>query len=390
VTTTEATRNPTLRRSWVEVDLGALRHNVDLIRRHVGPDRLIYAVVKSDAYGHGAVPVARAALEAGANALAVATTDEALELRETAPFYKVPILMMGPSEPGEAIALQRARILSGVGGPALLEAHLAAAARLGQPPLVHLQVETGIGRDGFRHDDASPFARLVEARAGLAGIWTHFSMSDDTAPEAVDFTRRQMAMLLDTLALARRHGLNPQVHAANSAAIMGHPETLADAVRPGLMLYGSDPNGDDPPRWPLRQVLSLHTRIAVIRDMPAGAGISYGATWRVPAGGARIATLPIGYGDGLPRRMSNHFDVLVGGRRVPCRGRVCMDQIMVDVSTVPDAAPGDEVVIFGRQGGANISITEAARHAQSIAWEVTCQLTRRLPRVYTNARGVTS
>lgn len=380
-----ATARPTLRPTWAEVNLEALRANIRAIGAHINRGCRIMAVVKANGYGHGVVPIARAALEAGATHLAVATADEALHLRETPGFRRTPILVTGPSFPEEAEILQEAGLAFSVGTLPLLRHHLAIAERRGRKARIHLQIETGIGRDGLRHDDPAPLLEFSGRERHLEAIWTHFSVSDELDPESVEFTALQCRRLREFEALCRQAGLKPLRHAANSGGVLHHASTWLDLVRPGMMIYGVDPSRAPHCPVPLRPVMTVRSRLAVIRTMEPGDCISYGREWVVPTR-RRIGTIPIGYGDGYPRSLSNRFFALLRGRRVPIRGRVCMDQIMVDLADVPEAREGDEVVLFGSQGGERLSLEEAAVVAGTIPYELTSQLTPRVPRVYTESR----
>lgn len=373
-----------LRRTHAVIDLEALRSNIDAIIRHV-ENRPVMAVVKSNGYGHGMVPIARAALEAGARSLGVATSDEGLNLRETEGFADVPILVMGPTLPDEGEAMQRADLAFSVGSLELLKQHLQLAKRLGKPAKIHLQIETGIGRDGVRHESNEEIELLAGAPENLEAIWTHFAVSDVLEEEPAVYTSIQTERLVDYAARAREAGLNMILHAANSGGVLRHPDTWLDMVRPGMMIYGVDPAGTLEPPVPLQPVMHLKSTLAVIRTMEPGDPISYGRTWVCPDR-RRIATVPIGYGDGYPRHLSNQFDVLVRGRRIPVRGRVCMDQIMVDLSDLPEAREGDEVVLWGTQDGGRIFLEEAADVAGTIPYELTCKVTGRVPRVYRGAK----
>lgn len=363
------------------VDLEAVRANVRLVREKIGPGRTIMAVVKSDAYGHGVIPVARACLDAGAMALGVATTDEALCLRETKGFRDLSIMVMGPTLESEVEALQNAELDFSVGGNDLLKAHLEYARRRGKPARIHVQIDTGISRDGFRHDDFSFLNEFHGAEGCLRGIWTHFAAADSVAAEDVEFTELQCHRLEEAVKQTKGAGFSPIVHAANSGAVLRHPRAHYDLVRPGLMLYGLEPSGDETLTPQLRQALTLKSRIATIKTMQPGDTISYGRRFTIPSE-RPIGVIPLGYGDGMHRLLWAGAEVVVRGKRAPIRGVICMDQFMIDLSEVPEAETGDEVVIYGCQNDAGIPIEEAARIAQTIPYELTCALTPRVPRVY--------
>ena len=370
---------PTIRPTRAVVDLAAVRHNLDFIRRRVGPQCGIMAVVKADAYGHGMVGVAREAARWGVQGIAVATADEALTLRETRGLENTPVLLAGPSFPEDAELLQQAGISVTVGTIELLRQHLAIARRRGIPPRLHLKVDTGMGRYGFRPDRLTFLDLFAPMPEALEGLMTHFSVSDSLQPDDVDYTICQRQRFEFVARRVYKLGFRPVVHAANSGAVLHHEESHYEVVRPGILLYGAHP---DPTAGglPLRQAMTLATRVVAIHDRPAGAAISYGRRYLMPEHG-RLAILPIGYGDGLPRCYGEGGQVLIRGRRVPIVGRICMDQTVVDLSRLPEARVGDEVVLYGSQGGERISLEEVARIARTIPYEITCQLGGRVPRI---------
>lgn len=367
-----------IRPTRVIVDLQAIAHNVRLLKSHA-PQSQFLAVVKADGYGHGAVPVARAALAAGATWLAVAIVEEAVELRRAG--IGVPILVLGyvpPESVGLAIAHdvriplyqpEMARVLAG-------EARLQ-----GRPARVHIKVDTGMGRIGFQPAQVLPVLQSVQETSGLEieGIFTHLAVADD--PPAV-YTQQQLDTFDEVLAALTRHGLRPPVvHAANSAGIMAHPRSHYDLVRGGIAIYGQPP--DPAVAWPddLRPALRWETRIAHVKDLPPGMCISYGCTYTT-RGHERIATLPVGYADGYSRLLSNRGEVLVRGQRCPVVGRVCMDQIIVRLPLDLDVAPGEPVVLLGRDGSDVITAAEIAGRMGTINYEVLCLISSRVPRIY--------
>jgi len=362
------------------VDCAAFASNLDFVRRKVGKAPAIMAVVKADGYGHGMMAMARTALRWGAQCIGVATVDEALCLRESDGFADVPIMLVGPSFPGDAEALQRARISVAVGNMALLESHLGMAEKLGAPPRIHLKFDTGMGRYGFHFEDASPLELIARTPSHLEGMMTHLSVSDESAADSVAYTNLQLDRFEALCDRARRAGLSFITHAANSGAVLHHPRAHYDLVRPGVMLYGSNPEPADGPVEGLRQVMTLATRIVSIHDHAEGDCISYGRTYRMARPG-RVGILPLGYGDGFPRSLGNKAQVIVRGRRVSIVGRVCMDQTMIDITDIPEARVGDAVVLYGYDGSERIPLEEVARHAGTITYEITCQLGKRVPRV---------
>jgi alanine racemase len=386
---------PLPRTAWLQIDLDALRGNLAALRALAGDGVPVYPVVKADAYGHGAVPVALALEAAGADGFCVAAMDEALALR--AGGVRAPVRVLYPSPPSFAAEAARQGIAISAGDARLLEALLAAAAGTrsrteAQPSLgIELQVETGLGRDGFAPDDVVAAARAIAASPGarLAGLWTHLQATED--PER---TRDQLARFDAAAASVRAAGLPlPDRHVAASGGLFTDVAAL-DGVRPGLAVYGVVPDELDATdvapadAAPFRPVMSLHARPVRVADLPAGQGISYGPTFTT-ARPSRIATLPLGYGDGFSRAFSNRAEALVRGVRVPLVGNVAMDAIMIDVTDVPGppVTPDDEFVLLGSQGEQRISVEDLARLRTTNTWEVMSQMAGRLPRVYDAAAG---
>ena len=356
-------------RCWAEVDLAALRRNSTALRRRAGAARLM-AVVKADAYGHGLAEVAGTLRQCGVDAFAVATPTEALTLRKVVGPEPL-ILLFGAVFPTEIQPLITHHITPTIS--TLDEARLFAAAAPRRLD-VHIEIDTGMGRVGFWHAEAAAALRQIAAlpQLRIAGLYTHFPVADENLPE----TRRQLALFL-----AVAQGYPVVRHAANSAALLNLPEATLDMVRTGLALYGVAPGADD-----LTPVLSFKSRVAHVKSVAAGRTISYGQTFIAPAP-LRIATVAAGYADGFDRRLSNQAEVLIAGQRCRVVGRVTMDQIMVDVTSLPTVHCGDEVVFIGRQGAASISATEVADRQGTIAWEVLCGIpkTTRVPRLYRDA-----
>jgi alanine racemase len=371
---------PWARPTWAEVDLGAISHNIRIIRQKVGPHRSIMAVVKADAYGHGAKQVARAALQAGADWLGVAFPEEGAELRDAG--IGAPIVVLGPVLPFQlALVLERDLAVS-VSSMDLAEALEEQAAQRGLFARVHVKVDTGMGRLGVPADKAPAFLKELGSlgHLKLEGLYTHLATADE--PDS-DFAREQLRRFLEVDRKARENGINiPFRHAANSAGLISLEELgLLELVRPGLMLYGCFPNPGISNPLPLRPALAWKTRVAHLRDLEAGQSVSYGRTF-VAAKPMRVAVLPLGYGDGLPRSLSNRGQVLVRGSRAPILGIICMDMTIVDVTRIQGVELGDEVVLLGRQAGHEISAEEMARWADTISYEILCGVSKRVPRVY--------
>jgi len=358
------------------IDLGALAHNyTEAARRADG--RNVLSVVKAQAYGHGAVPVARKLVELGSAMLGVALVEEGRDLRDAG--ITVPILVMGPVFPEQAEEIVRAKLTPAVFTQEQARALSAAVAGTTAKVAVHVKVDTGMGRIGVGAEEALAFITTISGLPGISveGLMTHFADADlrDKAFAASQLDRFEA--LLRSLELK---GMSiPLRHAANSAAVLEYDRALLTMVRPGLMLYGYNPL-ESGTTVDLRPVLSLTTRIAFVKEVPAGVPISYGRTF-VSKRESLIATIPIGYADGYGRGLSNKGEALVRGVRVPVAGRVCMDMTMLDVTGVPGVAEGDEVVLIGRQGGQRITADDIAAKTGTIAYEVLCGISGRVPRI---------
>jgi len=380
------------RTAWLEIDLDALVANLRLLGRLAGPGVPVRPVVKADAYGHGAVPIARALEAAGAEGFCVATLDEALELR--AGGVEGPILVLYPVPAAWTAEAARGGIAVTASDPVLLGELLAAAAALPADVELHveLEVETGLGRGGFADEAVVAAARRIAAAAGcrLSGLWTHLQAIEDPAGTGVQVDRFETA-----LAAVAEAGIGlPPRHAANSAALLVDGAAAYDGVRPGLAVYGLEPDElreagiSSAIVGSLRPVLSLFARPVRVTELPAGWGISYGPTFRT-ARPSRIATLPLGYGDGWSRRLSNRAAAIVRGCRVPLVGNVAMDAVMADVTDVPGppVGVGDEIVLIGGDGAERITVAELAQERNTNSWEVVSGMARRLPRVYHASAG---
>ncbi len=359
--------------------LDHIRANLDAVRAHTG--RRVLAAVKADAYGHGAVAVSRMIERTGAaDWLGVATVSEALELRDAG--VGLPILKLSVARGDEVCAAVGARItLCVVDAESIAEA-AAAASALGVEADLHLKVDTGMRRIGCEPAAAPALAGLIDATPGvrLSGVFSHLPISD--TPAGVDFTRNQIARFRDTVgAVERARGPVPLVHLANSGGVLGHPDSWFDLVRPGIMIYGALPDPQTPQSVPLLPGLEWRTRVTFVKTVRAGETVGYGRTWTA-ATDTRIATVPVGYGDGYSRLLSNRGRMLIAGRSHPIAGRVCMDQTMLEVGAESDVAVGDEVVLIGRSGALSITTTEIAEKMGTIPYEVTCLITGRVGREF--------
>jgi len=366
------------RPTWAEINLANIAHNVKEFRRHIPQPTRLMAVVKAEGYGHGAVEVGRAALAAGAEWLAVALVEEGIRLRQAG--LAAPILVLGYLPPEALSAVIQYHLTPGIVDLSSLELMEMEAQRQRRKVGVHVKVDTGMGRLGLRESAGLNLVQRVLAsrHLELEGIYSHFAAADE---EDKSFTLTQLDKFKSIVETIKKD--KPQViaHCANSAAAIEVPEAQFDMVRIGISLYGLYPSPEVKPLVDLRPAMTLFTSVAFIKEVPAGTPISYGRTFTT-AGPSRIATLPIGYADGYMRTLSGKVDVLIQGQRVPQVGRICMDYCMVDVTSLPDIAPGEPVVLFGSQGGETVSVDEVARLAGTINYEVVCAVSSRVPRYY--------
>lgn len=370
-----------LKRTWAEIDLDNLKHNFDVIRKQVGPETKLLGVVKADAYGHGAVRVAKALECYGAAYLAVSNIEEAAELREGG--ITLPILMLGytPAEEGERIV--SLDMTQAVPNLAIARAYNDAAARAGKRMKVHIKLDTGMGRLGFQCDESHFDASLRDIRETLKlehldveGVFTHFAVSDEDAPDCVEFTKKQHERFLKMIDAVECEGdfrfrLH---HCCNAGGIASYPEWAWDMVRCGIILYGT---GDLAERMGMKPVMRLKTVVSTIKDFDANVPISYGRTYYTDRP-SRIAVLPIGYADGLHRALSGRLVVRTPYGNAPQVGRICMDMCMIDVTDQPDLKPGDEVEVYGE----HVLCEAAAKLAGTISYELLCAVSARVPRLY--------
>lgn len=365
-------------RSWVEVDLDHFHRNWREMRRLVGPDVKIMQVVKADAYGHGAIEISHMALRNGAAMLGVANADEGIQLRVSG--ITAPVLILSPSTVEEIPEIIKYGLEPSVSDPSFAAVLDKQCRRAKRRIPVHIEVDTGMGRGGTLYPEALKMVETLLAYETLQieGIFTHLSMSEVLS----DYNELQWLRFRDLLSRLSKRGIRLSLrHMSNSGAILNYPSFHLDMVRPGLMSYGIYPSPalEDKARlWP---VMSFKTRIVLIKDYPSGYGIGYNRTF-VTEKSTRIATIPIGYGDGYGFILSNRGEVLVKGRRAPIVGRISMDMATLDVSGLPDCRVGDEVVLLGRQGKECITANEIAERVHSISYEILCALGKRAPRVF--------
>ena len=375
--TTDLDAPPILRPTRIEVDLAAIRHNVARFREVTGVE--VCAVVKADGYGHGAAAAARAALDGGATWLTVALVEEGIALRRAGIDARILLL----SEPPVAAIpdLLDAALVPTVHRGAFIAALDDAGRTRGRPIEVHVKADTGMARAGIPEADWEARLTQLAAAEGLevTGVQTHFARADEPN---LPTTAEQLARFERFLAIARRLGIEPRVvHTANSAGALVHPAARYTMVRPGIGIYGLSPSAEvDAADHGLVPALRLVSEVCAIQRLAAGAPVSYGHTWRAPHDGW-LATVALGYADGVPRALSNRGEVLLGGRRRPIAGRVCMDAVMVWCDQ-DEPHVGDPVVLLGAQGGERIRVEDWAAAADTITYEIVTQLTARLPRVH--------
>ncbi|APG28840.1 alanine racemase [Syntrophotalea acetylenivorans] len=367
------------RPTYVEIDLAALQHNFRQARHQAGDGCALLAVVKADAYGHGADRIAPALQQAGADLFGVAMVEEGVELRRVG--VNRPILVLGGVYPG-----QEPDILANQLVPVIFD--LETAYRLntlalaeGRKLSYHLKVDSGMGRLGFRAEELPATLTALAALPGLAmdGLISHLAVADDpTHP----LTAEQVRLFREALRLVRAAGFTPRhIHLSNSAALFSQQFPECNLVRPGIVLYGGLPAPDFAGRLDLQSVMSFRTAVAQLKDIPAGTGVSYGHRF-IAERPTRLAAIPVGYADGYSRHLSNVGEVLIRGQRAPVAGTVCMDWTLIDVTDIPCVEVGDEVTLLGRDNGQVITAEEWAQRIDTINYEVFCQISKRVPRVY--------
>ncbi len=376
------------KRTWAEVDLDAIAHNMREIRKITNPSSQIMAVVKADAYGHGFLEVTRTLLENGADRLAVAVLQEGKQLRSRG--VTVPILILGASGNDSIDDLINFDITPSVFTYEFAKALSYEAERKEKVTKIHIKIDTGMSRIGYlAGDDNEEIADEIIKISRLPyieieGIFSHFAASDEYD---ASYTHLQFDRFMDVCQRLESKGLNiPIKHICNSAGIMMYPEMHLDMVRPGIILYGMYPSDEvDKSRLDLIPAMTLKSTITHVKEVEAGRGVSYGREY-ITNGVTKIATVPIGYADGYLRRLAKEGKMIVNGVKVPIIGRICMDQCMIDVTNVNNTDRGDEVIIFGREG---VTIDDLAKWLDTINYEVACVIGKRIPRIYTkNGKAV--
>ncbi len=366
------------RTTYLSIDLSAIRHNLKIMKSRLAPGTAFLAVVKANAYGHGAVPVAQAAIQAGADMLAVAIPEEGIELRKAG--ITMPILILGTPEEQAAKAVAENHLTQIIYDENHIRPLEQAASASGCEVSVHLALDTGMSRIGVsREQDVERIVRYLNTCSGvrLRGCMTHMACADEDEPEV---TEAQIRRFTELCAVADRVHQGEKLihHGANTASIFRWPELHMDMVRGGIALYGYPPV---PEASGLRPAMQWITRAAYVKSILPGTRVSYGGTFTAERPTV-VMTLPVGYADGYPRLLSGRGYVLVRGRRAPIIGRVCMDQMMVDVTDIPDAAAGDEVVLMGTQGQESITADDLAGMTGTISYEILCSPSARVPRIY--------
>lgn len=375
-----------MKRTWAEVDFDKLAHNYHALRGLAPAGTKYLGLVKADAYGHGAVPVAKKLEELGADYLGVACLDEAIEVREAG--VKTPILILGCTSSIYAAELVKYNITQACYDLEYAKELSAGAQKAGGTITVHIQCDTGMTRLGFMcHEETmeKSASEIIEAvkLPGLKteGIFTHFSDSDGSE----EYTMLQFGRFQDIIQRVRDLGYEFEIrHCANSAATLLYPATYLDMIRPGIVQFGHFPDAKmDHALCDLVPVLELKSRVATVRDVPANTPVSYGRTNTLTRP-SRLAVIPVGYGDGFCRGFSNKLTVLINGKKLPIVGRICMDMCMVDVTDAPDVKEGDVAILYGSDGTNDQPVEAGAEIMNTISYELLCVLTKRIPRIYLN------
>ncbi|MDR2807968.1 MAG: alanine racemase [Spirochaetaceae bacterium] len=365
------------------IHLDKFRHNIKCVQERVGTHPLLCVPVKADAYGHGAVAIANTALSAGAACFAIARVEEGIQLRRAG--ITAPILFLSLASPQDLRRIAIYRLSPFVAEHQDISRLVYTASNIGVKISVHLKIDTGMGRIGCRPEDALNLARHIANSPALeySGTATHLAVSDSQDPSDIQYTNHQLSIFADAVAAIRQAGIDPGiVHAANSGAVIQHPAAYQDMVRPGIVLYGYSPI----PGFPVEPVMEMCSAIIFIKKVRAGESISYGRTWTAPED-TQIATIPVGYADGLPRLLSGKHRVLIKKKFYPLVGRICMDQCMVDLGPNTDIRRGEPVTIFG--GDAD-SASVIADTLGTIPYEIICAIKKRVPRICIKNEGIRS
>lgn len=365
----------------LEINLSALKHNINEIRKIIGPDRAIFSVVKADAYGLGAHAIAPQLERLGVNGFSVATCREGVQLRESG--VTLPILIMGGMYAGEGSLVSRYDLMPAVYSEENIEAVATEARRRKATFKIHLKINTGMNRLGVQPNRIEAAIGLIRKLGGLelVGVFSHLA---EAHPDGSILQDNQIAIFEESLEILRRLKIEPRwIHLSASSGVISSAgkKGLYNAVRPGILMYGSLSDTELIKRLNVRPVISLVSEIVQLRRVEAGQRISYSGTYTTECE-SLLAVIPMGYADGLPRSLSNKGDVLVHGLRAPIRGRVCMDMTIIDVTDIPDVALGDQVIVFGSQDGASVPLEEVAAKAGTIPYEIITGVSLRVPRMY--------
>jgi len=371
-----------LRPTFAEIDLAAIAYNIQAIKKRVHPAQIM-AVVKADAYGHGVVPVSKIALESGATYLGVALVEEGIELRNHG--FLEPILVFSGAYEDQLSDFFKYDLEVTVYTKEIADS-LSELARCFQKPIrVHVKVDTGMGRIGVAWENATNFIEYLASLDGiqLQGLYTHFATADERVKTYADRQFDRFKKVLEILTQKDIH--IPFKHAANSGAILDMPETFLDMVRPGVMMYGNYPSNETTESVPIKPAMTLKSRVIYIKQVPENFSVSYGRKF-VTSKPTRIATIPLGYADGYNRLLTNKAEVTIRGKKYPLVGRVCMDLVMVDIGMEDNIQIGDEVILFGRQEENAFTVNEICQLLDTIPYEVTCWVSKRVPRIYIKNR----
>ncbi|MCF6147645.1 MAG: alanine racemase [Candidatus Kuenenia sp.] len=367
------------RPTWAEINLSALRHNLLEIKKHIGPKVKILGVVKANAYGHGDYEVSTLLVKNGVEMLGIALVEEGIRLREKG--ITSPLLLFGGFFEEQIDAIIRYNLTPTIYDLKLAEKLANQAHCLGKIVKVHIYVDTGMGGIGVKYDNTFEFTKCLAEMNNLIieGIYTHCSSSDDNNPAHTTLQIRKFKNILATIDKAGI--IIPLKHMANTGSILRYNDSYFTMARPGLSLYGLYATDEESHNLPIKPVMSLKTRIIHIKTMEPGETLGYGGSCKITRS-TRVATLPFGYDDGYNRLLSNQGMVLVRGNKVPVIGRICMDQCFIDVTSLKNVSVGDEVVVYGRQGKETISIESVAKQRKTIPYEITCNVSNRVPRIY--------
>lgn len=371
------------KRCWAEIDLEALSENYRNIRRLISPGCRYLAIVKADGYGHGAATVATHLQKEGADWFGVATLEEGLRLRK-AGIYR-PILVLGYTDPTAAPVLASNTITQTLFSEEYARMLAAEAEKSNCRVDCHIKIDTGMCRLGFDAESPDTVPVLTklakESNLHITGIFTHFAVADDLTEDSKEFTQLQYTRFSGVCNRLQSAGVNVGIrHCCNSAGSLLHPEYHLDMCRVGISQYGLDPDPCLVGTLPMKPAMSLHAVVTMVKEIPAGSTVSYGRTYTAPSP-REIATVPIGYADGYSRALSNKASMVIHGKLAPVIGRVCMDQLMVDVTDIPETRAGDHVTVVGAEGGAEVTFDDLARWIGTINYEVICGISKRVPRI---------